>query len=303
MARKILWPTRYNLYPLHLNFQGSKAVLPHHSRVYLWAGLPLLLSWISFFFLNPSPTSQIPEWLVAGYWLGLKFGHTTLAAAWAAFGPGKLIWRLPLSLVWVGMLPVPLAVAISRGDGPEGFAILLVGCFLGQWLMLQFPLWGLVIGFRLQLRDIGGSQDSFDARQSQFGIRQLIIVTAIVAIAFGIGRIVVGNVPESIGEELPVFAFLAIAASVQTLPLLLAALMRQRALLGVSGALLLIAVASAVEVPLLSVIEPGSSPGTPIFISINSFAALTILTICFVIRRNGLCLGRALPTATGVSRQ
>ncbi len=37
--------------------------------------------------------------MTIGFFFGSFFGHTTLAAAWAALGPGPIGWRVPLSLV------------------------------------------------------------------------------------------------------------------------------------------------------------------------------------------------------------
>jgi hypothetical protein len=86
--------------------------------------------------------------------------------------------------------------------------------------------------------------------------------------------------------------FLAIAAVVLTLPLLLAALMRNMALPGVLLVLVLIALASAVELPLLKSFHSDAGPGIMSFVAINAFTAATILTIAMVVRCNGLYLGR-----------
>jgi len=261
----------------------------------------IVLSWLTLAVLDPDPGGGISETLGLGYFLGSLFGHATLAAAWAAFGPAPPIWRIPLSLIWVAMLAIAIGINVALNGGPDDAPLVLGICLLGQWLLLQIPFSGLAIGFRLQLRGTEAAEESFDPRHWQFGIRQLIIITAIVSVVFGIGRLVVPLVAGlSQGEE-PIFVFLMLAAIVLTLPLLLAALMRRMALPGVLLVLALIGAASAVELPLLQSFHRGPGPAAIDLIVINAFTAATILIVALVVRFNGLCLGKVRPRAVGTT--
>jgi hypothetical protein len=116
--------------------------------------------------------------------------------------------------------------------------------------------------------------------------RQLIIITAVVGVVFGIGRFLVTNLAGHVNlgrGEAPIFIFLTAAAIVLTLPLLLAGLM-------VLLALVLVGIATAFELPLFTGIQSGPRPDTLIFVAINSFSAVVVLTVVVVTRLSGYSL-------------
>ena len=269
-------------------------------RVFLWSALLVFPSWLSLAFLDPDPGSGVVEKVALGYFLGSLFGHTTLAATWTAFGPGRLVWRLPLSLIWVASLAAAIAINVGLNGGPREAFVVIGACLLVQWVLLQFPLWGLALGYGIRLRHFEEADRGFNHREHQFGIRQLMIVTTIVAVIFGIGRVAVGQLGEHLNlgrGEAPIFIFLAVAAIVFTLPLLLAALMRQLAVPGVLLTLALIGVATASELPLLKALHSGPGPKAGDFIAINAFTAAFTLAIAVIVRLNGYSL--ATPQANG----
>jgi hypothetical protein len=268
-------------------------VVPRRYRVFLWLGPVLAVSWLTISLLNPDPGRGFIETLGIGYFFGTMFAHTTLAAAWNAFGPGPLVWRLPLSLVWVFMLAFGIAINVGLNGGPGDAVLVVGGCFFLQWVLLQFPFWGLALGYGLRLRHI--DDEGGDPREHQFRIRQLLIVTTIVAVVFGIGRAVIAAAGERINfrGEAPIFVFLAVAAIVLTLPLLLAALMRSYWAPAVVVALFLIGLATAWEVPLLRMVHSGGGPKVEDFISINAFTAGVMLLMLTIVRLNGYSLATA----------
>ena len=125
-------------------------------KILLCVGPLVALSWLSLALVNPEPPG--PDTTITtvriGYFLGSLFGHATLAAAWMAFGPGPIIWRGPLSFVWVLMLPPAIGISLRLHGGAEEAAVIWGACLLGQWLLLQFPFWGLALGLGLRLRQI-----------------------------------------------------------------------------------------------------------------------------------------------------
>jgi hypothetical protein len=270
-------------------------VVARRHRVFVWVGPLIAISWLSIALLDPDPRAGTLEAITLGYFFGSLFAHATLSAAWTAFGPGTLIWRLPLSLVWVASLPIAIAINVGLNGGPRDGPVVLGACLLAQWLVLQLPFWGLALGFRINLRHADEIKPGFDPRQWQFGIRQLIIITAIVGVVFGIGRLVVTNLGAHFSVlqgEGPILMFLAGAAVVMTLPLLLAALMRRMAIPAVLLVLALIGAATMWELPLLQSIYQGAGPGTVELFAINAFTAAIVLTVAATVRLSDYSLAR-----------
>lgn len=267
-------------------------MMPRRNTVFLWAGPVVALNLLLIAVLDPDPGRGIIETIGLGFFFGTLFGHTTLSAAWTAFGPLPLVWRLPLSLSWIALLAGAIGINVAVNGGPHEAFVVVGACLFGQWLLLQFPLWGLAIGYGLQLRHADDSEPHLDPRQRQFGIRQLIIITAIVGVVLGIGRVVVGQLGDhfNLDREAPIFIFLGVAAVVVTLPLLLAALMKRWTVPGVLLVLALIGLTSAFEVQLLRTIASGSGPQTRDFISINAFSAGVMLIVLTIVRRSGYSL-------------
>lgn len=265
--------------------------------MFLWAGPLIALSWLTLALVNLDAlrhSARAWETCVMGYFFGSLFAHATLAAAWTAFGLGPLTLRLPLSLAWVGSLPVAIGINVETNGGPRDAVLVVGGSLLGQWLLLQLPLWGLALGFALRLRHID-EVDQAASRHLQFGIRQLLIVTAIVAVVLAIGRAVLPHMPTA-GSEMSIFIFLAAAAIVLTLPLLLAALMRRRAVLGVLLALGLMGMVTALEMPLLNAFRL-RGPEPEHFVAINAASAVVILLFALMARFNGYRLDTRRTTA------
>jgi hypothetical protein len=230
------------------------------------------------------------EYVTIGFFLGSVFGHTTLAAAWAALGPGRIAWRIRLSLVWFVMLQVAIGINLEIHNDPAA-TVVINACLLSQWLIVQLPLWVLASGYGLRLQHVDDWQEKHDRPTRQFGLRHLMFVTAIVGGIFGAGRILLGWLGHSSGLHrlAQIFIFLAAAAVILTLPLLLAGLLSRRAVPAVLLILLLIGIATAWEVTLLQMLPGVAEPGwrTGHFVSINAFTAATILAGVLLLRLNG----------------
>jgi hypothetical protein len=267
------------------------AVVPPRYRVFLWAGPLIALGWLLIAVLDPDPPGRMGEYVGMGVFFGTMFGQTTLASTWVAFGPAPLVWRLPLSFFWVVMLAIAIGINLGLNGGPDEAVVVVGGCLLAQWFLVQLPLWGLAMGYGLRLRHRDEFGLGTDPSERQFGIRQLMIITAIVGVVFGIGRLVATNLGDRIkgGDEVAIFAFLAIAAIVITVPVLLASMMPRLALPATILALLLVGFATAWELPLLRTIGAGrgGGPDAMHFIWINVFTTAWILGIAVVVRLNG----------------
>lgn len=228
-----------------------------------------------------------------GYFFGTVFGHGTLAAAWTAFGPLPLLWRLPLALLWMLALTVGAAVNLTLYDGPETFGAVALG-LAGQFVFLQLPFWVLALTTGRRLRFYDASAFRSDPRETQFGIRQLMIFTTIVAVVLGVGRVAILQLSQDSvypgGQTIMVF--LAVAAVVVTLPLILAALLPSFAAPAVALVLLLIGVVTVSEVPLLESIHGGGGPDTFHIVFINSITSAWILAVVLLARVSGYRFGK-----------
>jgi hypothetical protein len=166
-----------------------------------------------------------------GCWFGAFLGQTTLAAAWTAFGPGPPIWRLPLSLIWVGVLFTAWELNIRENhNGADGAGGAMGICMLTQWLLLQVPFWVLVLAFRVRMAREDEVKSSIQPRLGQFSVGELIVAVTIIGVALCVARIAVPILAaglDRIGEP-PLYRFLSWVAIVTSPPLVLAALTPRR---------------------------------------------------------------------------
>jgi hypothetical protein len=267
-------------------------VIPARYLAFVLLAPPLAIGWLVLAAIEPGPGNGWVEYLVIGNLIGGMFAQATLAAAWTVLGPLALVWRLPLALAWIAALIVALAINIGINGAPDEIILIMSGCVLAQWLLTQLPLWALAVFYDVRVRHQSESDQAGDLSHLQFGIRQLMILTAIVAVVLGIGRLLVANFASLFqfpGRETPIFVFLAIAGVLMSLPLLVAALLPRLALPATVAMLLFIALATAWELPLLSTLigTPGGGPDMWHFIWINAFQAFWVLLVTGTLRLTG----------------
>jgi hypothetical protein len=127
--------------------------------------------------------------------------------------------------------------------------------------------------------------------ENQFGIRQLMIITATVAIVLGVSRAVVLAIAPTfdgrVGGEAAIFIFLAAAGILMTLPLIVATLLPRLALPASLVILLLIGLGTAWELPLMRAFQTAPGPDTWHFVWINAVQAAWILAVAGVVRLGG----------------
>jgi hypothetical protein len=163
----------------------------------VWLGLLLMVA------VRPEPQPKPLEYVTIGLAFGTYFGFALLAGAWVALGPLALLWRLPLSLAWLAAAIIALASNIAlHGPRVDGQIVLVFGGVgFGLWLLTQFPLWGLAVGYGLRVRHLHESGPAYGRKEQQFGIRQLLIVTTIVAVVLAIGRAIAFSVSSRVSVE------------------------------------------------------------------------------------------------------
>jgi hypothetical protein len=231
------------------------------------------------------------------YLFGTVFGQATLAAAWTAFGPLPLHWRLPLSLLWIASLIAANAFnsMFCFGGLLDEFDYFLAACLTGQYALLQAPLGGLAFGYGLRLRSREETSRTFSAREMQFGIRQLMIFTTVVAVVLGAGRIAVMYLhpsPEYQASVAFFVAFLAVVGILVSLPLILVALLPRFAIPAVAVVLMLVGLFTAFELPLYNRFDSNGFSNILFYVYINCFTAAWILVIALLVRISGYGFSR-----------
>jgi hypothetical protein len=174
--------------------------------------------------------------------------------------------------------------------GPNSEFVELAGCFLGQWLLVQIPLWLMALFYSLRIRHRHDLQATDDRRVRQFGLRQLMIFTAVIGILLGIGRsLVLTFMPArmTLGGDTLIILFLAVAAVVMTLPLLLASLLPRLAMPATLLVLGLIVLGTLSELPMLAQFRRGPGPDLWHLVWINLFTAAWVLTFSLITRAYG----------------
>jgi hypothetical protein len=227
--------------------------------------------------------------LVVGVTFGTMFSQTAVAATWAVFGPAPLIWRLPLSLIWVTLLFGAWSIENAlENNGTEGAAGIMGLHLYGEWLVLQVPLWLVSIACGAQFVPINEQPRSSAQRPGQFSLLHLIVLTAIIGCGLTIGRLLVPEMQAAVVRvgEWGMYKSLALAAVVLTLPLILAALSPRWYVLATGLSLLPIALTTIWEPPFLSLV--GENFLTDLhLVCINIVTAAWILLFVLVLRTNG----------------
>ncbi|MDP6443379.1 MAG: hypothetical protein QGG36_22995 [Pirellulaceae bacterium] len=134
-----------------------------------------------------SPAQHLIWALYAGTVLGFAIAQLNLIAIWSALAPGRLLVRLPwsmilLMLMWYALIVGNRAVSrsFSRTEAVQLGLVLVYG-----WLAAMAPFWiaRLVFKWRLQR---GGDEEA----REQFSIRQLLLGMLILSFVLALGRAV-----------------------------------------------------------------------------------------------------------------
>lgn len=268
---------------------------PSPTAVYRRATLLIALGCVVLYLaIGFSGASRLPNLLAMGILFGTLFQHALLAGVWCVLGPGELAWRGPLSFLWAVLLGLLMMLprAIS-GDDPTAFAAVVIAAAL--WLVVQLPLWVLALLNGLRLYYQGAPAGKRTAHRSQFGIGQLMGFTAFVAIVLGAGRLLLAYQQRPGVHFQPDWVFPAVLITAQIvthLPLCLSCLLPRYAWLSVGLCLLVIAIVTVVEEPILVQVLGNRPPGLGLLIGIfNGCSVGWTLAFGGVVRWSGYHLG------------
>jgi hypothetical protein len=234
---------------------------------------------------RPAPNGEV----VVGLLLGTMFGQATLAAGWTCFGVTPWPWRVGAAVIWLSLLVLSLAAKIRWPSVPSEVVGAMALCLAGQWILVQAPLWVLAVAYRLKLRERGIAPAGSSPRQ--YGLKQLLIFTTVVAVLLGIGRVAVPALAARLNFSgvLPFFIFLAAAAILMTVPLLLAALLPKISSIATIGMLILIALVTMYEGTVLETVFQNGFPGPKFahFAWINFFSSAWVVLGVMSVRMCG----------------
>ncbi len=219
--------------------------------------------------------------VLVGLLLGSIFAYAILASSWTVLGPGTKKLRLPMAAVLLLVFPI---VSLFSGAGE-----ILVLIFLSQFLialMVQLLVWILWLGFRVRLlkSNVATIGTVGTGMVKQYGIRHLMIVTAVVALLLTVGRLILPFARRfSTGGDLPIFVFLAFSACIVCVPVLLSVLSLKRCVFPTILVLGLSALATLSEVSLFASVRL-RGPDFYHFVWINFFTMLPVLGVVIGLR-------------------
>lgn len=243
---------------------------------------------------EPRPPNNIWHYTIIGILFGGIFGNTTAASIWSSLGEGRHLVRSVLAILWMIALIVGLALMVFRGNGPNrGVVVDVSTCIVVQSCLIQIPMWLLRVWCGIRLVKPTGESTTAPERM-QFGIVHMMIVTAIVAVLLGVGQGMVrliGVTRLGGNGEWGIFLYLAIAAVLVTLPIVVATLIERRQLLAILAAVVFVGLATASEYPLM--VAMGLQRSGPDFfhiLGINVVSSLVVLLHGLALRWGGLRL-------------
>ena len=116
--------------------------------------------------------------------LGVAFAQTSMLAMWTALGTAPLVIRSSLGLV--GAVFVSISVLAYSTYNYEGLAI--GGATFLQWCFVQLPLWACRLFSDWRFSTPPSAPESDSRSDTQFGIRQLLVWTGLVAAVLALAR-------------------------------------------------------------------------------------------------------------------
>jgi hypothetical protein len=237
---------------------------------------------------------------------GIAASELALLGVAGALGPGRHIARLPLTLAIAALLLFLLMSGLVAADGGPlsprearqwgAFFLVLPAALLA----VQSPLWIVraATGYRMGtgLEHDGNRR----AAKVQFGVRQIMLATALIAVALAMARGAVvwwsppgGDVGENWTGVAVACGVLALASLLVTVPCVLVVLTRQRGIWA-AAIFLYIAGVATVEVAVMAALA-GSGLPPDVIALLTLFCVTTfggVLSGLGVLRRDGYVLVR-----------
>jgi len=191
---------------------------------------------------------------------GTFFGLIALAAGWTVFSFARPKARIFHSLVLVAMSVLAMCLGGLLGNVARGELLAFAGVIglvaIAQWLMIAGLLWPLLATRNVRLCNVQDLTSVERAKSQQYGIREMLIATAVAAVLLGAIRWFLSqpwpsSLDSSASRTLLVFGYLAACNTFVMLPLLVSPLLRRFAMVSTLLALAFVAVVSVCELTAL----------------------------------------------------
>ncbi|NLS94096.1 MAG: hypothetical protein GXX96_18200 [Planctomycetaceae bacterium] len=230
--------------------------------------------------------------LSAGVALGTIAAEVTLCAVFAALAPFSVFVRVITGVA--GAAVVCLAVFRVGGASNEDRVIISAAAFL-QWIAVQVPLWVFRIHSGWCLRLSADRTSEFSRRDLQFGIRQMMAWTAVVAVFLSLAKTLI---PSGFFERSPraemitIVAILVVFSSLAAWPMIWAAFVRSRMFIWCVVAVACSAILCMAEVwAFETAVKPGVNVAT--IVAMHLVQLVAVGGSLLVVRLNGIRLVRA----------
>lgn len=232
----------------------------------------------------------------AGLVLGAIAAQITLLAVFSALAPVPVFLRITAGVF--GAITVSMAIFCMEGPG-DGERMEISGAAFLQWIAVQIPLWVFRVQSGWHLRRSTENLAAFRRQDLQFGIRQLMAWTAVVAVILSIAKTaipddVVDNSRNAMRmrEIGAIMILLTIFNSLAAWPMIWAAFVRSRMLVWCGVAIACSAVLCVLEIWAFQSVL-GVRPDWGVFVGLHLIQLVAVGGSLLLVRMNGIRLVRA----------
>ncbi len=216
-----------------------------------------------------------------GLAIGSLFGFTILPSIWTVFGPGIPMVRWPLACLMLIAVPLSLSFYAGREIGPIVLSQIASTVFLF--------LFAALLRFQFRIRLLKPTEPEtmpHGVVVTQYGIRHLMIITAVIAVLLSVGRVIVPSLSRFPMNDLPIWVFLAFSSCVICVPILFSLLTLRNSFWPTLSILGLSVLATWNEVSLLASLKL-RGPDFFHFVWINFFTVIPVILTAVGLRRCG----------------
>ncbi|WP_148618922.1 hypothetical protein [Mariniblastus fucicola] len=234
----------------------------------------------------------------AGCIIGLIAAQLLLSAVWVVMGRSSFWFRFCSGAAATTLLVGCFYRVAWRDGGGHGTGIAIAVPMLIQWVLIQIPLWSArFFGWRVATRNQQASNNN--RSELQFGTRQLLVWTTIVAISIALIKLFVSRIDLSTGGgagvgnmELELAAHLTIGNSLIALPVVWGAFTNRWAAIWFIASVGMCALVTFAQISMSSF---GGGGDYSLLVLANVVQTFVSIVVMILVRMLGYRLVRAAP--------